>query len=113
MADKTPNGAGAPPEKALARVEKVFDRVLDELERIQDDLEEDNNKRIPEAGKVSSEARRAAIIVYEERLRLEKFRKKEAGSDNSYAIDLDAARAEIGRRLACLRDAADSTEISE
>jgi hypothetical protein len=44
-------------------------------------------------------------MVFEERAKVAKLDKLEAGIAYDYALDLDAARDEIGRRLARLRDA--------
>jgi soluble cytochrome b562 len=44
-------------------------------------------------------------LVQEERARVEKLRRQAAGIVHGYAIDMDAARDEVGRRLARLRDA--------
>ena len=44
-------------------------------------------------------------LAVKERNRVADERRKAAGVVGTYAIDFDAARAEIGRRLACLRDA--------
>jgi hypothetical protein len=50
--------------------------------------------------------RATASQVLEERGKVDKLRKHGAGQVGpGGAIDFDAARAEIGRRLACLRDA--------
>lgn len=43
--------------------------------------------------------------VMDERNRLEKFRRTAAGAVGTSELDLGAARDEIGRRLACLREA--------
>lgn len=43
--------------------------------------------------------------VQEERGRFDKLRKQVAGTVGTRALDFHAARDEIGRRLACLRDA--------
>ncbi len=43
-------------------------------------------------------------LVLEERAKVARKSKTEAGAVYDYALDLGAARAEIGRRLACLRD---------
>ena len=63
-----------------------------------------------------TEAKAAAIAVrdlktafnalMEERSRVEKRLKQVGGDVGACGLDLDAARDEIGRRLACLRDAA-------
>jgi len=47
----------------------------------------------------------AFYALMEERNRVEKLRKQIAGDVGTGSLDLDAARDEIGRRLACLRDA--------
>jgi len=44
-------------------------------------------------------------LVLEERAKVAKLEKHDAGVVYDYALDFDAARTEIGRRLACLRDA--------
>ena len=44
-------------------------------------------------------------FALEERTKVAKLSKQEAGVVHDYALDFDAARIEIGRRLACLRDA--------
>lgn len=50
-------------------------------------------------------ALRAALQLFiEERNRVEKLRKQSAGAVGANGLDLDAARDEIGRRLARLRD---------
>lgn len=60
----------------------------------------------PEDAKAAAAAVRdmkaAFQLAMEERTRVEKLRKDAAGIVHGYAIDLDAARAEVGRRLARL-----------
>ncbi|MFO1175458.1 MAG: hypothetical protein U1E48_09665 [Paracoccaceae bacterium] len=54
------------------------------------------------------EVRGALKLVLEERMKIAEFSKDAAGRGGDGAdgaLDFDAARAEIGRRLACLRDA--------
>ena len=58
-------------------------------------------KRATETAKT---VRQAIHLLMEERQKLEKYRKNISGSGRS-GFDLDAARDEIGRRLACLRSA--------
>ena len=57
------------------------------------------------AAQAVKDLKAAFQMVMDERTRIEKLRKQIAGVVHDYAIDFDAARAEIGRRLACLRDA--------
>ncbi len=49
--------------------------------------------------------KKAFKVLMEERTRVEQFRKQIAGDVGTGGLDLDSARDEIGRRLACLRDA--------
>ena len=58
-----------------------------------------------EAVKVAKDLRTGAALLIEERNRLDKLRKEAAGGVGvaGGALDLAAARDEIGRRLACLR----------
>lgn len=62
----------------------------------------------PEAKDVvlyAGDIRKALQSVINERATVEKLRKQDAGIVHDYALDFAAARDEIGRRLACLRDA--------
>ena len=51
------------------------------------------------------EMRSTLRLVLEERMKIAELGKRGAGAAYDYALDFDAARAEIGRRLARLRDA--------
>jgi len=62
---------------------------------------------LKEAVRLARELRTATQLMLEERNRVDKLRKEIAGGGGAGgALDLDAARSEIGRRLACLRRAA-------
>ncbi|MBS0572441.1 MAG: hypothetical protein JSS08_04165 [Proteobacteria bacterium] len=54
-----------------------------------------------------SEMRGVLKLVLEERNRIAELGKEDGGGTSGQELDFDAARAEIGRRLACLRDAGD------
>ena len=54
---------------------------------------------------LAKEATTAFYAVNDLRGKIEKLRKQVAGPVGTGALDLHAARDEIGRRLACLRDA--------
>ena len=60
--------------------------------------------RVKTAMKELSEGWKMASL---ERNRVADERRKSTGIVGSYAVDYDAARNEIGRRLACLREAGD------
>ncbi len=57
--------------------------------------------------RVMKDLRAALQIVFEERAKVAKLKEDVGASGDERALDLDAARVEIGRRLARLRDAAD------
>ncbi|HQU69236.1 MAG TPA: hypothetical protein PLI43_13735 [Albidovulum sp.] len=60
-----------------------------------------------EMAKQIRDMRAAYQLAVEERARIARLRKDDAGIVYDYALDFDAARDEICRRLACLRDAGD------
>ena len=55
---------------------------------------------------VATELNAATQMLMKERDRVAELRRKSAGIVGDYAIDFDAARVEIGRRLACLKTSA-------
>ncbi len=63
--------------------------------------------------KLKSDLKSVAHLYYAEASRLEAESRNKAGIVHQYAIDFDAARQEIGRRMACLRAARRSGGISE
>ncbi len=93
------------PVDLLAEMELYFREAVEDLVRAIRRL-----KARPDAGgKVVSLAikdlKAALKVVMDEGTRLGKLRKEAAGAVGDHALDFDAARDEIGRRLACLRDA--------
>ncbi|MCQ0971892.1 hypothetical protein MLD63_15830 [Paracoccus sp. TK19116] len=63
---------------------------------------------LKKAVKSAREVRDALTDLRRERDKVDKLRKDIAGSIGGGSLDLDAARDEVGRRLACLRRAAGS-----
>lgn len=100
------SAGNAPPVDLLAVADGLFQDLADELGR---------TLLAVKAGQISSDLRSAAQLVKElkdafniamlERMRVDKLRQHTAGVAPGTALDFDAARDEIGRRLACLRDA--------
>ncbi|EKE43657.1 hypothetical protein OCGS_2389 [Oceaniovalibus guishaninsula JLT2003] len=90
-------------ETLLEMAEIHYRDVLGEMEiliqcvRDRDDLPETETKRVLTA------YRRAVQTLYDERKRVEDLRRKQRGIVGDYAIDFDAARTEIARRLDRLR----------
>ncbi|WP_375262534.1 hypothetical protein [Palleronia sp.] len=60
-----------------------------------------------------SAVQRAMDHVFSERKRLDEVQRKRAGIVHEFAIDFDAARDEIGRRLARLRAASSAGDVPE
>ena len=76
------------------------------------ELDDGELVHVGEAGRILKELKQALQTANQERERLESERKKQAGIVGEYAIDFDAARLEIGRRLACLRTAGGQGSVS-
>lgn len=109
----TPVGAGGGPEEILLVAEKHFDRMLRRAEEVITSLEAEDTGATKEAGQRIRDLSKAVQTALDERVKLEKLRKQRAGIVHEYALDFDAARDEIGRRMARLRAVADSGTISE
>lgn len=88
--------------------ESVFIGCAADLERIEKRLRKGEVDGCEEAVKAARALRGATQNLLEERNRVDKLRRQVAGVlDGAGSLDLDAARDEIGRRLACLRRAGD------
>ena len=101
----TPEGESRA-ETMLRRAHGQYARLsvlLDEAQnRLQEDLEGADPKEI--SALISSHFK-SFQSTFELEVKLEKCIQERAGIVNGYAVDLDAARTEIGRRLACLKNA--------
>ncbi|MCB1356169.1 MAG: hypothetical protein KDK53_06600 [Maritimibacter sp.] len=87
----------------VALAEKNFNRVLRALDALADDLHGREDSAVAKAAKLAGEARSAIQTIFNERQRLAKLDDDTSGALRA-ELDLDAARAEIGRRLALLRE---------
>lgn len=94
----------------VALAEKNFARVLRELDELADELEAREGDAPARAAKLASEARNAIQAIFNERHRLGKLNEDTEGHGPA-ELDLDAARLEIGRRLALLRQHRDPEEL--
>lgn len=107
-----PEAQGLDPEfDPVALAEKNFNRVLRALDALADDLHGREDSAVAKAAKLAGEARSAIQTIFNERQRLAKL-----DDDTSRALraelDLDAARVEIGRRLALLRQRSGPAALS-
>lgn len=89
----------------LEATEDLYRQAAEDLVLAQRKLRQGSVDEVKAAAQAVKDLKAAFQLVMDERTRIEKLRKQVAGVVHDYAIDFDAARAEIGRRLACLRHA--------
>lgn len=99
-------GGDAPSVDLLEETEELYRDIAGELALAMKGVRQGEMKDAKAAAQAVKDLRTAFQMVMEERARVEKLRRQVAGVGAGSELDLDAARAEIGRRLACLRDAA-------
>lgn len=97
--------------EAIAVAEGLFWSYVKDLKRHEAALEARQSGAIDpaelkEAMQTAKVVREAVGLLMAERNKVDKLRKDIAGTVGGGSLDLDAARDEIGRRLACLRRAA-------
>lgn len=94
------------PEDVLGATEQFYGLAVMELYRTIDAIRAGEFTEVRAAQTAIRDLRATAVQVLEERGKVDKLRKQIAGHVGAGgALDLDEARAEIGRRLACLRNA--------
>ncbi|HMS96297.1 MAG TPA: hypothetical protein PKA03_13970 [Tabrizicola sp.] len=102
-------GDGPTPEDVLGATESFYDLAVMELYRTIAALRAGEFTEIRAAQAAIRDLRATAVQVLEERGKVDRLRKQIAGQVGAGgALDLEGARAEIGRRLACLRNAGGS-----
>lgn len=96
-------GKDGSPDMLVSVTEEHLLRSVEELNGIIKAIKAGDISRSKEVTAIISLLGKALQSALDERTRVEKLRRHEAGVVNDYAIDFDAARDEIGRRLARLR----------
>ncbi|HBU16508.1 MAG: hypothetical protein A2092_13075 [Rhodobacteraceae bacterium GWE1_64_9] len=101
------SGGETGPEALLQASEDLYRDIALELAAATQRLREGELDEVKAAVKAVKDLREAFQIVMDERTRVDKLRKQVAGAaaGGTGELDFAAARAEIGRRLARLRDA--------
>lgn len=89
----------------LAATEGMYRDIAEELVVVMRKVREGEFSEVTGAARAVRDLRDAYKMIMEERTRVDKLRSQVAGVADGTALDFDAARDEIGRRLACLRDA--------
>ncbi|MCC5993413.1 MAG: hypothetical protein JJT99_12925 [Rhodobacteraceae bacterium] len=104
-------GRGPTPENMVSYSEQLLNHSIARLTRI---LETYDDMPAALASKELADEfrslRKALEIAYHERAQIQKLRG--GGAADAGSLDLDAARTEITRRLACLRAARDTRGVS-
>lgn len=101
--------AGEPSSRTLIReADDLYFHIAKELSDARQKIEQGEFDNLKEATRAIRDLRMALQMAMEERAKVAKLDKENAGVVNAYALDFDAARVEIGRRLARLREAGDS-----
>ncbi|ALG90150.1 MAG: hypothetical protein SWN98_11920 [Pseudomonadota bacterium] len=108
----TPIGVDAA-QAVLEAAEQHYERTVQALNEIIEDVTAGRSARAKELKGALSDLGRAAQTAFDERSRVAKRIRSEAGVAHDYALDFASARDEIGRRLACLRDAAGTGCVPE
>lgn len=99
-------GDGDEPEGVLGVTERLYEEAVIELERTMNALKAGQFNEVKAAQAAIRDLRETAQHVLRERGKVDQLRKQIAGHVGAGgALDLESARAEIGRRLACLRNA--------
>jgi hypothetical protein len=94
-----------PPVDLLAETEGLFRETAEELIRAVRKVKAGAFGDAKIATQTVKDLKAAFEMVMEERTRVEKLRRQVTGAVGAQALDFGAARDEIGRRLARLRDA--------
>lgn len=107
MTDDRPPAAEAATgyDPVLATIH-VLDKTAAALEQVMGQVEAGDFGKLDELLKEQAALRRALTAAIMERQHAQKIRRDETARDGGDALDLAAARAEVGRRLARLRAAA-------
>lgn len=112
MDNDFPVHSDGPATEGLAEAQALFDSARRQLFGVIRDVESGETPAVKKLQPLLAELRRATWTIHEERKKQDEERKRELGIVNGRALDLDAAREEVQRRLACLCPEEDSGAVS-
>jgi hypothetical protein len=98
----TPEENGGP-DKDLVRVREHYERAIDAFQHMTREAEAGEFDPDRETNKTIKTLSNATDYFIKEKQRIDASLDKQAGIAGGYAIDFDAARREIERRISCLR----------
>ena len=98
---------GSVPRDPISATEDLYREAAGELAQAIRNIRQGRLDEVKATAQAVRDLKVAFQLAMDERTRVEKLRKDDNGAVNGHAFDFDAARVEIGRRLARLRDAAD------
>ena len=101
----TPVDESGSPEVALSGAWELYTTAAEIFTLLLREVKEEKKDNARELMTYARDIKDALKLVLNERAAVDKLRKDLGGPDGDRALDFDAARDEIGRRLACLRDA--------
>lgn len=112
MNEKSPGTTDNGEDNLLRLADRQIERILRELDAIIEELAARAGGADAKARAAVTDLRKAIQTVFEERHRIGKLEGKDGSNPCGDGLDLDAARAEIGSRLARLRRSAGSGGVS-
>ena len=105
MALHTPADENGHPEVALSGAWELYTTAAEIFTLLLREVKEERKDNARELMTYTRDIKDALKLVLNERAAVDKIRKDYGGLAGDRDLDFDAARDEIGRRLACLRDA--------
>lgn len=108
-----PEGEDGDAKEVLLGVEEHFYEAAEDFKAVVRRLRAGEIVAPAGARDTVSEYRKLATLLFRERQSLEDERRRRQGIHGEYGLDLDAARDEIRRRMACLRAAGAVAGFSE
>ena len=109
----TPLGGELAAQEVLVEAEAHYRRTISTLHAIIEEVNAGNMDRTKELKGALRDLHQASQSAFDERAKVEKRLRNEAGILHDYALDFDSARAEIRERLDRLRTAGSAGEVSD
>jgi conjugal transfer/entry exclusion protein len=98
---------GGQDDECVEMAERHLVDALRAVEAVTQKIRQQELDALAEVPKLAAQAAQATKQLLSEKTRVHELQKRNVGIVRDFALDLDAARDEVGRRLACLRAAGD------